>query len=81
MSLGKALYDEGNFVEAASQYQDAIKIDPQSVVAQNGLARALAKQGLIEQAAWEYNNAEKANATSGAYSAKLRSPKTPTAPN
>ena len=81
LSLGKALYDEGNFGEAASQYQEAIKIDPQCAAAHNGLARALAKQGLVEQAASEYNNAEKVNAASGAYSAKLRSPRTPTAPN
>jgi cytochrome c-type biogenesis protein CcmH/NrfG len=81
LSLGQALYNEGNFIEAASQYQAAIKIDPQSAAAHNGLARALAKRGLVEQAASDNNNAAKANATTGNYSAKLRPATAPTAPN
>lgn len=55
--VGKALYDEGNFMEAASEYKEAIKINPQSAAAHNLLGLALDKQGLVEEAVLEYRSA------------------------
>ncbi len=63
--VGKALCDEGNFVEAASEYKEAIKINPQSAATHNLLGLALDKQGLVEQAVLEYRiavNLEPGNA-------------------
>src|SRR6202011_781939 len=51
LCLGTALYDKGKFVEAASQYTEAIEMDPQSATARNDLALALDKEGLVQQAA------------------------------
>jgi tetratricopeptide (TPR) repeat protein len=55
--VGKALYDEGNFMEAASEYKEAIKINPQAAAAHNLLGLALDKQGLVEEAILEYRSA------------------------
>jgi len=51
LCLGIALYDKGRFAEAASQYSEAIEMDPQSAAASNGLALALDREGLVQQAA------------------------------
>lgn len=56
-ALGKTLYAEGNYVEAASEYKQAIKIDPQSAAAHNLLGMDLDKQGLVTQAVLEYRSA------------------------
>ncbi len=55
--LGKALYDEGNFVEAASECKKAIRVNPQAAAAHNLLGLALEKQGLVAEAVLEYRSA------------------------
>ncbi len=69
--LGKALFDEGNFVEAASEYESAIKLDPRSAAAHNSLAVALDKQGLVEQAVLEYRGAANLEPNNAGYHANL----------
>jgi tetratricopeptide (TPR) repeat protein len=71
LSLGKALYDEGSYVEAASMFKDAIKINPQSAAAHNGLALNLDKQGLVKQAVLEYTAAVKLEPNNARYHANL----------
>jgi len=56
-ALGKILYEEGKFVEAAREYKQASKINPQSAEIHNLLGLALDKQGLIEEAILEYRYA------------------------
>jgi tetratricopeptide (TPR) repeat protein len=69
--VGKALNDEGNFVEAASQCKEAIKLNPQSAAAHNLLGLALDKQGLVEQAVVEYRTAVNLEPRNAAYIADL----------
>jgi tetratricopeptide (TPR) repeat protein len=57
LPLGKALFVEGNFAEATSEYKKAIKVNPQSAEAHNLLGLALEKQGSVEEAVLEYRNA------------------------
>ena len=70
-ALGKALYEEGKFVEAAIECQQAIKINPQSAAIHNLLGRVLDKQGLVEQAVLEYRNAVELEPRNADYQANL----------
>ena len=70
-ALGKALYEEGKFVEAATEYKQAIKINPQSAAIHNLLGLALDKQGLLEQAVLEYRNAVDLEPGNADYQANL----------
>lgn len=69
--LGKALYEQGNFVEAASEYKEAMKINPQSAAVHNSLALTLDKEGLVEQAALEYRSAVNFEPNNAVYHANL----------
>jgi Flp pilus assembly protein TadD len=70
-ALGKTLYEEGKFVEAATEYKQAIKIDPQSAAIHNLLGLALDKQGLVEQAVLEYRSAVDLEPDNADYQANL----------
>jgi tetratricopeptide (TPR) repeat protein len=51
VSLGKALYEEGNYPEAISRFGEAIDLNQENVEAHYGLALALHKQGREQEAA------------------------------
>jgi tetratricopeptide (TPR) repeat protein len=69
--LAKALLDEGNFVEAATEYRSAIRFEPQSAAAHNGLGLALDKQGLVDYAMTEYRQAVNLDPGNAIYHANL----------
>jgi len=69
--LAKALFEEGNFRQAADEYDFAIKSDPQSPVAHHSLARALEKQGQLEKAVIEYRLAANLAPSEAIYHADL----------
>ncbi len=69
--LGKALYDQGSFVDAGAEYKEAIEIAPKSAAAFNNLARALNRQGLVEQAALKSKIAVQLEPDNAAYHMNL----------
>jgi tetratricopeptide (TPR) repeat protein len=69
--LAQALLDDGNFVEAASEYDSVVKIDKHSAAAHHGLALALQKQGLIERAVEEFKEAIRLDRDNVGYHADL----------
>ena len=69
--LGKVLYDQGNFVEASSNYRQAMKINLKSAVVHDSLALALDKQGLVKEATLEYRDAINLEPNNAVYHAHL----------
>jgi tetratricopeptide (TPR) repeat protein len=69
--LGEVLYEEGNFVDAAAEYKEVIKIYPQSAAGYNGLCLTLDKQGLVEEATLECKSATKLEPSVASYHANL----------
>jgi tetratricopeptide (TPR) repeat protein len=69
--LAKALFEEGDFAEAAAEYQSAIGLNPESAAAHNGLALTLDKQGLIDQAVLEFRYAANLEPGNTMYHANL----------
>jgi tetratricopeptide (TPR) repeat protein len=70
-ALGKTLYEEGKFVEAATEYKQAVKINPRSAAIHNLLGLALDKQSLVEQAVLEYRSAVGLEPDNAYYQANL----------
>jgi tetratricopeptide (TPR) repeat protein len=69
--LAKALLDQHKFVEAGSEYESLIRLEPQSAAAHHGLARTLHKQGLVDQAVVEFRRAADFAANNPAYHSDL----------
>jgi Flp pilus assembly protein TadD len=55
--LGRTKYNENRFDEAVDGFQQSLKLDPQSVKAEDNLGLALAGLGRVDEAAGAYENA------------------------
>lgn len=55
--LGDALLQTGDFVAASDSFQNALKADPKSSVAELGLAQSLERQGKLDDALPHYTHA------------------------
>jgi tetratricopeptide (TPR) repeat protein len=56
-NLGQALYERGRFPEAIAQYQEALRLDPNSVYAAMNLGTALISAGRLPDAIAAYHQA------------------------
>jgi Flp pilus assembly protein TadD len=57
MSLGSALYNDGDLDGAVREYQQAITLDPRNAWAHNNLGATLEKKGDLDGAIREYQQA------------------------
>ena len=57
INLGNALKEQGKLIEAAENYEKALKREPNFVLAYNNLGLVLRKQGKLTEAIKAYNKA------------------------